>query len=72
MSTEKQIRTIVKAELEREIAKLEKRLQENFGKELDEVKGDIEEIGGQLEELSARLGKLEEDLSNRWRARACR
>jgi predicted nuclease with TOPRIM domain len=66
MSTEKRIRTIVQVELEKKLAEFEKRLQENFGKELGEVKGDIEEIGGKLEELSARLGKLEEDLSNRW------
>jgi predicted nuclease with TOPRIM domain len=65
MSTEKQIRTIIKVELEKKLAEFEKQLQENFGKELGEAKGDIEEIGVQLEELSARLGKLEEDLSKR-------
>ena len=65
MSTEKEIRTIVKVELEKKLAEFEKQRQENFRKELGEVKGDIEEVGGQLEELSARLGNLEEDLSNR-------
>ena len=59
MDIEKQIRELVREELNTQLEDIESRFQHLIEKELEEIRG-------QLSDIAARTEKIEEELGNKW------